>query len=262
VSPSPPASHPTVDRPSLASLFVQLSCAGQHLGTATGFLVEKGSSRFLITNRHVTSGRDHKDNIIDPNGRTPDQMTIWHHVAGQLGNWMAVTEDLYTPSGTPRWLEHPGHHHNVDVVALPLENTSGWDAHSYNPWNQGPKVDQGVTLPLFIIGFPFGIAGGGFLGVWVQGTIASEPSLDWHDLPCFLIDSRTRPGQSGSPVIFYSRGGPVSFAPGSLSLSPARFEQFVGVYSGRIHDKSDLGIVWKASVVREIVDAAPPPPSP
>jgi hypothetical protein len=31
--------------------------------------------------------------------------------------------------------------------------------------------------------------------------------------------------------------------------------KFRGIYSGRITDKSDLGCVWKASVVAEIVAA-------
>jgi hypothetical protein len=29
---------------------------------------------------------------------------------------------------------------------------------------------------------------------------------------------------------------------------------FVGVYSGRINEQSDLGLVWKAAAVREIVE--------
>ena len=33
---------------------------------------------------------------------------------------------------------------------------------------------------------------------------------DFNDLPMFLIDSRTRPGQSGSPVIFFSSGPHIS----------------------------------------------------
>ena len=39
---------------------------------------------------------------------------------------------------------------------------------------------------------------------------------------------------------------------------PGPVEQFFGVYAGRINDQSDLGVVWKARVVREVVDNGRP----
>jgi hypothetical protein len=41
---------------------------------------------------------------------------------------------------------------------------------------------------------------------------------------------------------------------GSTAVFAGPVEQFVGVYSGRISDESDLGFVWKATAVRDIVD--------
>jgi hypothetical protein len=32
-------------------------------------------------------------------------------------------------------------------------------------------------------------------------------------------------------------------------------ETFLGVYSGRINEESDLGYVWKASALRELIEA-------
>jgi hypothetical protein len=54
-------------------------------------------------------------------------------------------------------------------------------------------------------------------------------------------------------------GGPVGVwhfrdIHGNTFLARGTIEEFVGVYSGRINEESDLGFVWKASVVREIVD--------
>ncbi len=112
----------------------------------------------------------------------------------------------------------------------------------------------GVARGLSIVGFPFGITGGGGLGIWVQGSVATEPTLDFNGLPCFLIDSRTRPGQSGSPVIAYAAGGAVSMADGSTEIHGGPVEEFLGAYSGRINDQSDLGFVWKSAAVQEIVD--------
>lgn len=45
---------------------------------------------------------------------------------------------------------------------------------------------------------------------------------------------------------------------GSTAVLAGPLEQFVGVYSGRISDESDLGFVWKATVVREVVDSGVP----
>jgi hypothetical protein len=32
--------------------------------------------------------------------------------------------------------------------------------------------------------------------------------------------------------------------------------RFLGIYSGRNNEQSDLGIVWKASSIKELVDSA------
>jgi len=142
----------------------------------------------------------------------------------------------------------------VDVVALPLTQLDGVDvyAHSLEP---GPDVAVGVSRPVSIVGFPFGRTGGGAFGIWVQGTVASEPEVNFDDLPCFLIDSRTRPGQSGSPVIFFSTGGAISMADGNTAVL-GQVEKLLGVYSGRIHPESDLGVVWRREVVSEIIEGA------
>ena len=42
------------------------------------------------------------------------------------------------------------------------------------------------------------------LAIWTRGTIASEYQLDHDGLLLFLIHSRTRQGQSGSPVVFFA----------------------------------------------------------
>jgi hypothetical protein len=177
-----------------------------------------------------------------------------HNQAGALGTWVPKVEPLYGRRGDPLWREHPTHGRNVDVVALELTQLEGVEIYAHDPWAAGPGVAMGVTSGLSIVGFPFGITGGGGLGVWVQGTIATEPTLDFEDLPRFLVDSRTRPGQSGAPVLAYYAGGSVPMQDGSTAIFTGPVEQFVGVYSGRISDQSDLGFVWKAAVVSEIVE--------
>jgi hypothetical protein len=236
---------PNIEWPSAASLFVQAKQAGNVIGSATGFIVERDSRKFLVTNRHVLRGT----------GTPPDQLEIAQHVAGKLGFWESRDERLFDNSGQPLWFEHPDKPVEIDVAALPLTNTGGIDVLVYDPWSAGHGFATGVAEPLSIIGFPFGVTGGGALGVWVRGFVATEPSLDWNGLPCFLIDSRTRQGQSGSPVIVYTGGGATPMADGGTSFFNGPVWDFVGVYSGRINAQSDLGFVWKARVVREIIEA-------
>jgi hypothetical protein len=104
-----------------------------------------------------------------------------------------------------------------------------------------------------VIGFPFGITGGGLLAVWATGFVASEPSVDFDNLPVFLIDCRSRPGQSGSPVVAYRGGGAVAMQGGGTSIFTGAVWRFLGIYSGRINEQSDLGIVWKAAAVQELI---------
>jgi len=84
--------------------------------------------------------------------------------------------------------------------------------------------------------------------------VASEPDIDFDNVPCFLIDCRLRPGQSGSDVIDYRSGGMVAMENGSSAAFSGPVSRFLGIHSGRINDQSDLEIVWKASAVQEIVN--------
>jgi hypothetical protein len=73
------------------------------------------------------------------------------------------------------------------------------------------------------------------------------------DQPTFLIDCRSRQGQSGSAVISHRNGGSVAMTDGSTSIFGGPVTRFLGIYSGRVNAESDLGIVWKASAIAELV---------
>ena len=100
-----------------------------------------------------------------------------------------------------------------------------------------------------VIGYPFGLLTGGLpIGIWATGFVASEPDFNaYGDMPTMLIDCRTRQGQSGAPVLAFREGGAVSMTDGSTQILSGPAKRFLGIYSGRINDDSDLGIVWKAS---------------
>jgi hypothetical protein len=89
----------------------------------------------------------------------------------------------------------------------------------------------------------------------MKGAMASEPSIDFDNKPCFLIDARTRQGQSGSPVITFTSGGFVTKTDGVAAVVTGQHYDLLGVYSGRINEQSDLGKVWKVRALREIIDS-------
>ena len=140
-------------------------------------------------------------------------------------------------------------------MALPLLSLDDVDLHPYDPGNVA-DIRVGPADAVSVIGFPFGIAAGGAFGVWATGFLASEPDIDFADLPIQLVDCRSREGQSGSPVIAYRSGGStIQTAGGGTVINSGPTWKFIGVYSGRINAESDLGIVWKASAIHELVQS-------
>jgi len=42
---------------------------------------------------------------------------------------------------------------------------------------------------------------------------------------------------------------------GGMTLFAGAIYKFLGIYSGRINAESDLGLVWKTSVILDLLDA-------
>jgi hypothetical protein len=188
------------------------------------------------------------------------------------------------------WYEHPSHYSNVDVVAIPIEENSKllqensiWYNREYPlsfivhdesiicfpklaicPANHPGLGLKDILLEpgldVFALGFPQGMSGGGEFSIWKRGSIASEPSFNIDDLPKILIDTATREGMSGAPVYAVLRGSITNLEDkdenGKHRIFGGYTERLIGIYSGRIGDdnfKAQLGIVWKASVIDEII---------
>ncbi len=245
----------TIAQPSTMSLFLEMQFDGHTLATGTSFLVRRAGRVYLVTNRHNLRGRrNDNDQPLHPMGALPDAVVVHHNAAGRLGMWFTRTERLYDDADQPLWLEHPRLDGQVDAVALPLTDLNGVAVYDYDPWSPGAPLFVGVSDAVSIPGFPFGHRAGGNLAIWVQGAIASEPGVDLDNLPLLMIDSRTWPGSSGSPVIIYRSGGMVALDDGSTAAYNGPVWRFLGIYSGRISAESDLGHVWKAPAIAEIID--------
>ena len=120
-----------------------------------------------------------------------------------------------------------------------------------------------VADDVFVVGYPFG-RGSIFtdvlpIPVWKRASIASEMDLNYYmdDRPVFLVDTMTKPGMSGSPVIGMAKGL-MRGINGSVSIGTGYAMKFLGVYSGRVdgqqNNESCLGLVWKKEFIDEIID--------
>lgn len=251
-----------IQQPSYQSLLITMMFNGQPLSTGTAFVVNKGRHFFLITNRHNVTGRNQHDNKpLSSTGGIPNNIIIWHNVEGDINElrWEGKVENILNDDGEPLWYEHPYLGPKADFVALKLNNLERVILYPYNLNGMGNAVgiQAQVSLipgnPVSVVGFPFGLQAGGSLAIWATGFIASDLIVDYTDLPIFLIDCRARQGQSGSAVIFNSEKG-IPVGGGTISNGKP-FTMLLGIYSGRINSESDLGIVWKTTAIKELIDS-------
>jgi hypothetical protein len=161
---------------------------------------------------------------------------------------------LRDETGQPRWLIHPRHRSKVDVVAIPLEVSHEVQLF---PINKLKSDDLAVTvgMDVFVIGYPYGLSAAE-LPVWKRGSIASEPEVTDEAQQYVLIDTASRPGMSGSPVIRRTYGSHL-MSSGSSTMGDPLKTKFIGVYSGRLTSKdpldAQLGMMWSAKLLSEIV---------
>lgn len=251
------ALKPLITLPSAKSLLLRVQFSGQPLSTATGFIALGNSGiPMLITNRHNVTGRDQLTHeLLSTQAAIPDEVVVVHHARDSLGTWVERTEPLYKEDGTPRWREHPALGPKADFVALPLSDwEAGIDLYPYDPANPGPPMVIQPADIVSVIGFPFGRSSEG-LPVWATGFIASEPVIDFDEMPIQLIDCRSRQGQSGSPVISYRGNGQYATSEG-MRFADGPVWLFLGIYSGRINRESDIGMVWKAQAIAELLSVS------
>lgn len=244
---------------------------------ATGSFWLQDGSWFLITNWHVVTGY-HPDSThsISKDGFWPTHVNFSYIIAesdtsnvGHLRlSWSGRVAPLYDEENRPLWWEHPTHGRSVDVVALKLFDDGLECANIYSlPINKHPKWFNLRLVPgddCFVLGYPKGIDGGFHLPLWKRASLASEPSIDHANLPRLLVDTATRNGMSGAPVVAVSNGYNVPEGIENRAAEPfgikdavfGRVESFVGIYSGRTDDDPlgiQIGIVWKAKVIDEIL---------
>ena len=256
----------TPDRISLTTHHLHMVCKGTNsvLSSGTGFVYKHDDRCYLITNWHNVSGRNPMSGeCLEATGAVPDAVSTLFRDKLQPSNCMRETIDIYSDSQMlePTWYGHPSHGHAVDVVAVPLavKVCDTYRLFPINEINLDGEFKEEVADEAFVVGYPFSATPYLQMPIWKKASIASEPDINIDGLPKFLIDTATRPGLSGSPVIM-QRSGIHGMKDGKMvpESSIGTIRNFVGVYSGRVgvdELKAQLGIVWKARVVKEILQA-------
>lgn len=275
---------------SLATVLVEPFFNEQDLRVAgTGVvIVSPLVGPFLVTARHVVSGRHPDGHCLHSQGAIPSSVRLTNYF-GPLAAGVHLYRDGNDPSSdSPIFLCHPNK--NVDVALLPLpHDVMRFEVNHLHSSLWRPDTFARSIPVLYvaetchIVGYPEGLMNrvgkDRVLPLWKTGHLASDPEFPFtnHDLkfenePLCLIDATTRPGLSGAPVFVVHETGHEAVWPKEVSFAEARqgpvqplrpassppFERrtrLVGIYSGRTSDSSDIGIVWRTEVIHEILSA-------
>ena len=246
------------------------------LADATGFVYKKNRKQYLITNLHITSGRDiYTGTVLDKHQVTPDLIasciSIYDGESGYIRKLPKILiTQLYDKNNIPLWLVHPEYKRSVDIAVLPLDSL---EYHTdFFAINDIKSVNTKVSVAddVFVVGYPLalGTNENKDFPIWKRASIASEPSINYFNdgRKAFVIDGTTREGMSGSPVFLYSNFTQTDTQDGDIyfGMSPQRAFNFLGIYSGRlrghninnetVEKESFLGLVWKKELIDEIID--------
>ena len=271
---------------SLTSIYIEMLFNNNVLSYGTAFIAHRKHPTLrvlLFTARHNLTGKDHfTEKCLCTDAAVPNKIRAWMPRCDSL-TWNSIEVPILSSDGNePRWQEHPTFGCKVDIAALPLNQSdladdilgfsyghisdSDHDFDEYNFFDVGRQVH--------IVGFPLKMKGI-FHAIWTTGFVATDPRVDFPlpnkfgALPCFLVSARTWSGQSGSPVFAHAsshpsrRGSSWLRSAGSPDLSPH-------MYTGRLNPpnacndpaqsptdrlSADLGIVWKSSLLGDILNA-------
>lgn len=247
---------------SLTTHHLHLGFNDEVLAHGTGFIYKKDDNYFLITNWHNVSGK-HPDTgkHLSSHLGVPNVICTYFRTQSNPGNAHKEIISLYSDDDmqNPIWKGHPVYGHKVDVVAIPLSQdlVAKYKLFPINDIQFDSEYKEEVADEAFIIGYPFEDLTYIGLPIWKKASIASEPDVNLLGLPMMYIDTATRSGLSGSPVIM-QRIGIHGVVNGVFNDESAigRIRKFIGIYSGRIGKdefKAQLGIVWKFKVIEEIL---------
>jgi hypothetical protein len=250
-----------IDSLSLATVPVIPFFNDMALNPATSFVYRRRENFYLITNWHVVTARNAQTGShLHKGGARPNLLRAQFNLTVANFGKEEIEIKLRDDNDAPLWLVHPTHSDNkrIDIVAISLGPSTDKRTFALHPINDlaSDKLKIVIGMDVFILGYPFGAKPPGF-PVWKRGSIASEPDLVRLTDGYYLVDTASRPGMSGSPVVHRSWSG-VMEEPGVLGPSDRPLSRFIGIYSGRLHaggSEAQIGMVWHESYIDDIIDA-------
>ncbi len=282
----------------ISTSIVHLTMRRQSLevATGTGFIYKKDQNFYIITAWHNVTGR-HPDTfeLNKKKAVIPDNVAASFSILLGDGNSirMVISLPLFDDEKACFYI-HPKNWPRVDVVAIPFDPHASYPMAGYlgngkeincsislvmksgegvqtsiSPMQdhilqRGEIVDKwfagvDVTEELFIPGYPKNVHDMYTQPVWKRATIASSVQMGWNGQKKFLVDSASKEGMSGAPVLYYNPQGRVSMHGSTMQLG-GEVSILAGIYVGRVGvtDEQDpqVGIVWHSDVIDEIIDGA------
>lgn len=234
------------------------------LAHSTGCFWRENGGVYLLTARHVLSGRSpFDDSILSPDGYLPERLRVYPTVRFSNETYGRVPSEL-SISGNGGWIQDPEFEaFRTDIAAVHFLPDDDRLIHCLNDMTDiFAGLFTHVGMDCTIVGYPSRLLGGLMLPVWRTGSIASEPLLPVDGKPMFLIDASTSKGFSGSPVFRRHFGPlPVQAEDGSLTIQGNSIltTSFVGIYAGRIentHVGGEIPFVFNANRIDAIFAAA------
>ena len=229
-----------------------LAATKAHLGFATGVIVKCAGRTFIVTNYHVLAGRhpytDRSGPAVPEFLRVKDRM---HRAGIDLPEMVQVEHPLRDDNLNPLWFALPkeerilpvepnGVKLAVDVAVLEVRSIP--QNFGFLQFDRPREFHIPVMEQVGIVGYPHNLSGTEDFPMWLSGTVASDLANRPYR-KCFFVDARTRPACSGSLVVLRTRGAKMEYAGGWMDRSGNVFYA-IGIYSGRITEDSDIGLVW------------------
>ncbi|HHX4019047.1 MULTISPECIES: hypothetical protein [Klebsiella] len=261
----------------------------QTLSTGSGVFYKRAGQYYVVTAWHNVSGRhtDSMECLDQKNNAVPNNILVSfkYHIFGQV-TVRNIRLPLYDDTKALYHI-HPDNLPRVDVVAIPfdvngLHTSVGYSGYEkmefeYSLFDEEDNLtihaiqqylvddvlakrwmnSANVTDEVFIPGYPHNITDQFYNPVWKRATIATNPAFQWQNARKFLIDSASSSGMSGASVFYYNNAGDVNILGHHINVGRIAAIH-AGIYVGRVGvtEKADpqVGIVWHASVIDEIID--------
>ncbi len=218
--------------------------------SGTGFFYFSKERLYLVSAKHVFL-----DNISD---HRPDSFEIILHKASthltEVGHRRL---NLYDENGRQLWLEHPTDR-DVDIAAIPIDEKNlreenyffiALSCNDFYPSESTLSVGEDV----FVAGYPRAVYDEEHnLPVFRKAMIASVYGVPYRERKYFLIDSLLHPGTSGAPVLTKKKARQLPHLTDNISNESSR-SYLVGIHSGDLHEKLELGIAWYSELLEEII---------